>query len=218
MHIHGRQNSFTEQFPCDIPGIVDVFTCRYQATHVPSRNHCVGISIHATIYIYIHLFPPHIPSILSVHACMHACARGCVCVRGGGLCITVLWHTWQYYLYFCKLMIWGYKKWSLFRNWFMILSTLIRLFFFLKEKVSVWCHHALFVCVLIWLYISFPFQLLNQFSSFHKTWYGYCAITGHPSAIILNLLKLVIITLWMWELVQWDLKWWMRIGICFCRL
>jgi hypothetical protein len=126
--------------PCDISGIVDVFTCCYQATHVPSRDHCIAIAIHATNYIYSS--PPHMPSILSVHAYVCVRARACVCVWRG-LCVTVLWHTWQYYLYFCKLMIWGYKKWSLFRNWFLCWVLLLGYFFFLKEKVSIWCHHIL---------------------------------------------------------------------------
>jgi hypothetical protein len=36
--------------PSDSPGIVDVFTGRYQATHVPSRDHCIETAIQATIF------------------------------------------------------------------------------------------------------------------------------------------------------------------------
>jgi hypothetical protein len=36
-----RGNPFTEQLPGDSPAIVDMFTGRYQATHVPSRDHCI---------------------------------------------------------------------------------------------------------------------------------------------------------------------------------
>jgi hypothetical protein len=31
--------------------IVDVFTGRYQATHVPSRDRCIATVLHATIYL-----------------------------------------------------------------------------------------------------------------------------------------------------------------------
>jgi hypothetical protein len=51
MRIRCRGNPFTEQLPSDTPGIVDVFTDRYQVTHVPSRHRCIGTAIHATIYI-----------------------------------------------------------------------------------------------------------------------------------------------------------------------
>jgi hypothetical protein len=36
MCIRCRRKPFTEQLPSDSPGIVDVFTGRYQATYVPS--------------------------------------------------------------------------------------------------------------------------------------------------------------------------------------
>jgi hypothetical protein len=42
-------NLYTEQFPSDSPDIVDVFTVRYQATHVHSRDRCIATAIHATI-------------------------------------------------------------------------------------------------------------------------------------------------------------------------
>jgi uncharacterized membrane protein YozB (DUF420 family) len=38
------------QLPSDSPDIVDVFTGRYQATHVPSRDRCLARVLQATIY------------------------------------------------------------------------------------------------------------------------------------------------------------------------
>jgi hypothetical protein len=49
MRIHCRWKPFTEQLPSDSPGIIDVFTVRYQAPHVPSRDRCIATTIHATI-------------------------------------------------------------------------------------------------------------------------------------------------------------------------
>jgi hypothetical protein len=48
MLIHCYGNSFTEQLPSDSPGIVDVFACRYQATHIPSGDHCIATVLHLT--------------------------------------------------------------------------------------------------------------------------------------------------------------------------
>jgi hypothetical protein len=45
-----RGNPFAEQLSSHTPGIVDVFTGRYQATHVPSRDHCIATSIQSTIF------------------------------------------------------------------------------------------------------------------------------------------------------------------------
>jgi hypothetical protein len=39
----------TEQLPSDSPGIVVVYTGRYQATHVPSRDHCIATVLHVII-------------------------------------------------------------------------------------------------------------------------------------------------------------------------
>jgi hypothetical protein len=49
MHIRCRRNPLTEQLPSDSPGIVDMFTGRYQAMHVPSRDRCVATVLHFTI-------------------------------------------------------------------------------------------------------------------------------------------------------------------------
>jgi hypothetical protein len=38
------------QLPSDSSGIVDVFTHRYQATHVPSRDRCIATVLHATLF------------------------------------------------------------------------------------------------------------------------------------------------------------------------
>jgi hypothetical protein len=40
-----------ERLPSDSPDIVDVFTGRYQATHVSSRDRCIATAPHATIYL-----------------------------------------------------------------------------------------------------------------------------------------------------------------------
>jgi hypothetical protein len=37
--------------PSDSPGIIDVFTGRYQATHVSTRDRCIATAIHATIIL-----------------------------------------------------------------------------------------------------------------------------------------------------------------------
>jgi hypothetical protein len=42
-------HAYPLQLPSDIPGIVDVFTGRYQATHVPSRDRYITTAIHATV-------------------------------------------------------------------------------------------------------------------------------------------------------------------------
>jgi hypothetical protein len=49
MRIRCRGNPFTEQLPSDSPGIVDVFTGRYQAMHVPSHDRCKAAAVHATL-------------------------------------------------------------------------------------------------------------------------------------------------------------------------
>jgi hypothetical protein len=49
MHIHCRGNPYTEQLPSDSSGIVDVSTDHYQATHVPSHDHCIETAMHARI-------------------------------------------------------------------------------------------------------------------------------------------------------------------------
>jgi hypothetical protein len=41
-----RWNLFTEQLPSDRPGIVDVFTGRYQATDGPSCDRCLAMILH----------------------------------------------------------------------------------------------------------------------------------------------------------------------------
>jgi hypothetical protein len=54
MSIRCRRNPFTEQLPSDSPGIVDVFTGRYQATHVPSGDRCIATAISTTVmYEYV---------------------------------------------------------------------------------------------------------------------------------------------------------------------
>jgi hypothetical protein len=49
-----RSNQFFyccyRRLPSDSPDIVDVFTCRYQATHVPSRDRCIATVLHVAIY------------------------------------------------------------------------------------------------------------------------------------------------------------------------
>jgi hypothetical protein len=50
MRIRFRGNPFTEQLPNDRVGIADMFTSRYQATHVPSRDRCIATAIHVTVY------------------------------------------------------------------------------------------------------------------------------------------------------------------------
>jgi hypothetical protein len=40
---------FTKQLSSDSLGIVDVFSGRYQATHVPPRDRCIATAIHARI-------------------------------------------------------------------------------------------------------------------------------------------------------------------------
>jgi hypothetical protein len=52
MRIRYRGNPFTEQLPSDSQGIFDVFTGRYQATHVPSHDRCIATVLH-TIGYYI---------------------------------------------------------------------------------------------------------------------------------------------------------------------
>jgi hypothetical protein len=49
MYIHCHRNLFTEQLPSNIPGIADMFTSRYQATHVPPHNHYIATAVCATI-------------------------------------------------------------------------------------------------------------------------------------------------------------------------
>jgi hypothetical protein len=49
MCIRCHGNPFTEQLPCDSPGIVDMFTGRYQAKHVPSCDRCIATATHAMI-------------------------------------------------------------------------------------------------------------------------------------------------------------------------
>jgi hypothetical protein len=49
MRIRCRGNTCTEQLPRRGPGIVDVLTGRYQATHVPSRDRCIGTIMHTEI-------------------------------------------------------------------------------------------------------------------------------------------------------------------------
>jgi hypothetical protein len=50
MHICWRKNTFTEQLPSDSLVIADMFTGHYQATYVPSHDHCIATAIHATIH------------------------------------------------------------------------------------------------------------------------------------------------------------------------
>jgi hypothetical protein len=47
MRILCRRNPFTEQLPSNSQGIVDVFTGRYRATHIPSRDRCIATATHA---------------------------------------------------------------------------------------------------------------------------------------------------------------------------
>jgi hypothetical protein len=47
--IRCRGNPFTEQLPSDSPDNVDMFTGRYQATLVPSRDRYIATAINATI-------------------------------------------------------------------------------------------------------------------------------------------------------------------------
>jgi hypothetical protein len=49
MRIRCGGKSFTEQLPSDSHGIIDVFTGRYQATDVPSRDRCMATVLHVTI-------------------------------------------------------------------------------------------------------------------------------------------------------------------------
>jgi hypothetical protein len=42
MRILCRGNPFSEQLPSDSLDIVDVFTVRYRATHIPSRDSCMA--------------------------------------------------------------------------------------------------------------------------------------------------------------------------------
>jgi hypothetical protein len=37
------------RLPSDSPDIVDIFTGRYESTHVPSRNRCIATVLHAAI-------------------------------------------------------------------------------------------------------------------------------------------------------------------------
>jgi hypothetical protein len=49
MRMRCRGNPFIKQLPSVNLGITDVFTGRFQATHIPSRDRCVATSIHTTI-------------------------------------------------------------------------------------------------------------------------------------------------------------------------
>jgi hypothetical protein len=40
------------RLPSDSPDVVDVFTDRYQATHVPSRDRCLATVLHATLWCW----------------------------------------------------------------------------------------------------------------------------------------------------------------------
>jgi hypothetical protein len=55
MCIHCHGNLFTEQLPSENPGIGDVFTDHYQATHVPSRDclHRNSYTHYSTNYIKV---------------------------------------------------------------------------------------------------------------------------------------------------------------------
>jgi hypothetical protein len=44
-------NPFAEQLPSGSQGIIDVFTGRYQATHIPTRDRCIATAIHAAIIL-----------------------------------------------------------------------------------------------------------------------------------------------------------------------
>jgi hypothetical protein len=72
MRIRCRGGPFTEQFPNDSPGIADVFTGRYQATHVPSRDRCIATAIYTPIlslYIYCFIFVLYLTTL--IFQCMY---------------------------------------------------------------------------------------------------------------------------------------------------
>jgi hypothetical protein len=51
MRIRCRGNPFNERLPSDSPGVVDMFTGRYQAMYVPSSDRFIAtaIRVHATV-------------------------------------------------------------------------------------------------------------------------------------------------------------------------
>jgi hypothetical protein len=46
VRVHFRGNLFIEHLPGNSSGIVHMFTCRYQVTHVSSCDHCIATVTH----------------------------------------------------------------------------------------------------------------------------------------------------------------------------
>jgi hypothetical protein len=87
----------------------------------------------------------------------------------------------------------GHLNWP--ANWHRVNGPLVAYFPSLRKKARLQDHHVVCVCP--------PFQLLSQWTNFHKIWYEQYASGGHPKPLIFNFLLSVRTTCQMQKLVRW---------------